>query len=127
MRPTAPAARRPNLVFIMSDDHASHAISAYGSRINRTPHLARIAQTRQFGHDARQDLAESAEIRARADRHLVHIQRPVDLDLDGMLAARGATVMLRDKGPGKGRVASHDQSRSRQDRLDPFHDFHAGR
>jgi arylsulfatase A-like enzyme len=35
---------RPNLLFIMSDDHASHAISAYGSRINRTPHLDRIAE-----------------------------------------------------------------------------------
>lgn len=32
-----------NLIFIMSDDHASHAISAYGSRINQTPHLDRIA------------------------------------------------------------------------------------
>jgi arylsulfatase A-like enzyme len=36
--------RRPNLVFIMSDDHAAHAISAYGSRINHTPHLDRIAE-----------------------------------------------------------------------------------
>ncbi len=35
--------RRPNFLFIMSDDHASHAISAYGSRINETPHLDRIA------------------------------------------------------------------------------------
>jgi arylsulfatase A-like enzyme len=34
---------RPNLLFIMSDDHAAHAISAYGSRINRTPQLDRIA------------------------------------------------------------------------------------
>lgn len=34
---------RPNILFIMSDDHAAHAISAYGSRINRTPHLDRIA------------------------------------------------------------------------------------
>lgn len=33
----------PNLIFIMSDDHAAHAISAYGSRINRTPHLDRLA------------------------------------------------------------------------------------
>lgn len=33
----------PNLLFIMSDDHASHAISAYGSRINHTPNLDRIA------------------------------------------------------------------------------------
>jgi len=28
----------------MSDDHAAHAISAYGSRINQTPNLDRIAQ-----------------------------------------------------------------------------------
>ncbi|MCY3772512.1 MAG: sulfatase [Gemmatimonadetes bacterium] len=34
---------RPNILFIMSDDHASHAIGAYGSRINRTPHIDRIA------------------------------------------------------------------------------------
>ncbi|MFX4271535.1 sulfatase family protein [Propionibacteriaceae bacterium Y1685] len=34
---------RPNLIFVMSDDHAAHAISAYGSRVNRTPHLDRIA------------------------------------------------------------------------------------
>ena len=27
----------------MSDDHATNAISAYGSRINETPHLDRIA------------------------------------------------------------------------------------
>src|SRR5215470_779853 len=27
----------------MSDDHAAHAISAYGSVINQTPHLDRIA------------------------------------------------------------------------------------
>lgn len=35
--------RRPNILFIMSDDHAAHAISAYGSRINQTPHLDRLA------------------------------------------------------------------------------------
>jgi len=34
---------RPNIVYIMSDDHASHAMSCYGSRINRTPNLDRIA------------------------------------------------------------------------------------
>ena len=38
----APMPRPPNLLFIMSDDHASHAISAYGSRINSTPHIDRI-------------------------------------------------------------------------------------
>ena len=34
---------QPNILFIMSDDHAAHAMSCYGSRINRTPHLDRIA------------------------------------------------------------------------------------
>ena len=34
---------RPNIVYIMSDDHASHAMSCYWSRINRTPNLDRIA------------------------------------------------------------------------------------
>lgn len=34
---------RPSIVFVMSDDHAAHAISAYGSVINETPHLDRIA------------------------------------------------------------------------------------
>ena len=35
---------RPNVLFIMSDDHASHAISAYGSRINTTPQIDRISE-----------------------------------------------------------------------------------
>ena len=35
---------QPNLLFIMSDDHAAHAVSAYGSRINQTPNLDSIAQ-----------------------------------------------------------------------------------
>lgn len=34
---------RPNIVFIMSDDHAANAISAYGSRINNTPNIDRLA------------------------------------------------------------------------------------
>lgn len=34
---------KPNIVFIMTDDHAAHAMSCYGSRINKTPHLDRIA------------------------------------------------------------------------------------
>jgi arylsulfatase A-like enzyme len=37
-------ARRPNIIFIMTDDHAAHAIGAYGSRINKTPHLDRLAR-----------------------------------------------------------------------------------
>src|SRR5690554_4748248 len=35
---------RPNIIFIMSDDHAAHAIGAYGSRINETPHMDRLAE-----------------------------------------------------------------------------------
>lgn len=35
---------RPNILFIMADDHASHAMSCYGSRINKTPNLDRIAE-----------------------------------------------------------------------------------
>ena len=42
--PRGVTADRPNIIFIMSDDHAAHAISAYGSRINNTPHLDRLAR-----------------------------------------------------------------------------------
>lgn len=34
---------RPNIVFILTDDHAAHAISTYSGRINSTPNLDRIA------------------------------------------------------------------------------------
>jgi len=40
---SAEKAARPNILFIMSDDHAAHAMSCYGSRINKTPNLDRIA------------------------------------------------------------------------------------
>src|SRR5215216_2676794 len=40
----ATTADRPNIIFIMSDDHAAHAISAYGSRINQTPNIDRLAR-----------------------------------------------------------------------------------
>jgi arylsulfatase A-like enzyme len=39
----AEAPKRPNILFIFSDDHAEHAISAYGSKVNQTPHLDRLA------------------------------------------------------------------------------------
>lgn len=35
--------RQPNIVFIMSDDHAAHAISAYGSKLIKTPNIDRLA------------------------------------------------------------------------------------
>ena len=34
----------PNIVFIMSDDHAYQAISAYGHKLNNTPNIDRIAK-----------------------------------------------------------------------------------
>ena len=34
----------PNIVFIMSDDHAYQAISAYGHQLNQTPNIDRIAE-----------------------------------------------------------------------------------
>ena len=40
------AADKPNILYIMSDDHAAHAIGAYGSRLavlNPTPNLDRLA------------------------------------------------------------------------------------
>jgi arylsulfatase A-like enzyme len=40
----SPAADRPNILFIFTDDHAAHAMSCYGSKINETPHLDRIAK-----------------------------------------------------------------------------------
>jgi arylsulfatase A-like enzyme len=43
-RGSSPLSQRPNIIFIMSDDHAAHAISAYGSAINETPHIDRVAR-----------------------------------------------------------------------------------
>ncbi|GAB7361559.1 hypothetical protein MBLNU230_g1611t1 [Neophaeotheca triangularis] len=41
----------PNILFIMADDHAAKAISAYGAGINRTPHLDRLAaEGARFDH-----------------------------------------------------------------------------
>lgn len=36
--------KQPNILFIFSDDHAFQAISAYGSKLNQTPNLDRIAK-----------------------------------------------------------------------------------
>ncbi|HZW70655.1 MAG TPA: sulfatase [Hanamia sp.] len=37
-------AQRPNIVFIMSDDHGYQAISAYGDSLNRTPNIDALAK-----------------------------------------------------------------------------------
>lgn len=36
--------QRPNIIFIMTDDHAAHAISAYGSKLIQTPNIDRLAK-----------------------------------------------------------------------------------
>ncbi len=41
----AEEATRPNIVFLFSDDHACQAIGAYGSKINETPQIDRLADT----------------------------------------------------------------------------------
>lgn len=38
------SASRPNILFIMSDDHAAHALSCYGSKVNQTPQMDRLAR-----------------------------------------------------------------------------------
>ncbi|WP_018621135.1 sulfatase family protein [Spirosoma luteum] len=40
----APPPSRPNIVFIISDDHTSQAISSYGSKLAKTPNIDRIAK-----------------------------------------------------------------------------------
>ena len=37
------SAKRPNILFIFTDDHGYQAISAYGSNRNKTPNIDRIA------------------------------------------------------------------------------------
>ncbi|MEP6627370.1 MAG: sulfatase-like hydrolase/transferase, partial [Ginsengibacter sp.] len=40
----ATAQQRPNIVVIISDDHAYQAISAYGGKLMKTPNIDRIAK-----------------------------------------------------------------------------------
>ncbi|NIN72529.1 MAG: sulfatase-like hydrolase/transferase [Gemmatimonadetes bacterium] len=34
----------PNIIFIFADDHAAHAVGAYGSRLSETPNIDRLAR-----------------------------------------------------------------------------------
>ena len=43
LRAPLAASDRPNILFVFSDDHATQAIGAYGSKINKTPNIDRIA------------------------------------------------------------------------------------
>lgn len=43
--------KRPNIIFIMADDHAAKAISAYGHGLNDTPNIDRLAKEgMRFNH-----------------------------------------------------------------------------
>lgn len=44
--------QRPNIIFIMSDDHAYQAISAYSDRLIQTPNIDRIAAEGMLFHNA---------------------------------------------------------------------------
>lgn len=44
--------KQPNIVFIMSDDHAYQAISAYGHGLNKTPNIDRLAKEGAIFHRA---------------------------------------------------------------------------
>lgn len=45
------AQQRPNILYIMSDDHAAHAISAYSDKLIQTPNLDRLAKEgMKFNH-----------------------------------------------------------------------------
>ncbi len=35
--------KQPNILFVFADDHATHSISAYGSQINKTPNIDKLA------------------------------------------------------------------------------------
>ncbi len=63
---------RPNILFIMTDDHASHAMSCYGSRINVTP---QSRPHRRGRHALRQLLLHQLHLHAqpRGDSHR-HVQ-----------------------------------------------------
>ena len=37
-------ARRPNIVFVLTDDHAAHSIGCYGSVVNETPRIDEIGE-----------------------------------------------------------------------------------
>ena len=43
----ARAAERPNILFIKTDDHAAHAMSCYGSKVNETPVFNRFDGSHQ--------------------------------------------------------------------------------
>lgn len=56
--------KRPNILFIMSDDHAYQAISAYSNRLTQTPNIDRIAKQGMLFNNACVSNSISAPSRA---------------------------------------------------------------
>jgi arylsulfatase A-like enzyme len=61
----------PNILYIMADDHAAHAISAYGSKINKTPNIDRsgnegVRLTNCFCTNLKENPGQTAELTAPA-------------------------------------------------------------
>jgi len=44
--------QRPNIIYMMSDDHGYQAISAYGYDLNKTPHIDKLAEEGVLFHRA---------------------------------------------------------------------------
>ena len=40
--------KRPNIVFVLTDDHAAHSVGCYGSVVNETPRIDEIADLWSF-------------------------------------------------------------------------------
>ena len=79
----------PNIIFIMADDHAAHAISAYGSRVNHTPNLDRIAdEGMRLDALLLHELDLHAEPGGDPHRHLQPRQRRLDTDTRSTTACR---------------------------------------
>jgi arylsulfatase A-like enzyme len=55
---------RPNIIFIMADDHAVRAVSAYGFGLNQTPNIDRLANEGVIFHNAMVTNAVCAPSRA---------------------------------------------------------------
>jgi arylsulfatase A-like enzyme len=43
LQPERAHPKTPNILLIVADDHAAHAMSCYGSQLDRTPNLDRLA------------------------------------------------------------------------------------
>ncbi|GAA2430258.1 hypothetical protein GCM10010191_49740 [Actinomadura vinacea] len=72
--PVAASERRPTIVMIVNDDHTAHAISAYGSVVDRTPRIdeigARGARPATFHDD---DATRTTSARRAAMRIAEHL------------------------------------------------------